>query len=197
MSVIQITETAAPSVVIQEVDDHGIVVDSLELTPLTISEVVLPISSLPVDSVNGQTGVVVLDAEDVGAELSGAVSAHEAAADPHPGYVQESALGAAAGLDVGTTPGTVAAGDDARLSDARTPTAHASTHATGQADALTPADIGAATTAQGAKADTAFQVVNHAADANVARPSGAPAVYWIGTVEPVNALDGDLWIGGV
>jgi hypothetical protein len=36
------------------------------------------------------------------------------------------------------------------------PDAHATTHATGGADALTPADIGAATAAQGAKADSAF-----------------------------------------
>lgn len=36
-------------------------------------------------------------------------------------------------------------------------TAHKSSHATGGADALTPADIGAATAAQGTKADTALQ----------------------------------------
>ena len=79
-------------------------------------------------------------AGQVGADATGtaaaAVAAHAAAADPHPGYALES---------------------DARLSDARTPTAHKSTHATGGTDALTPADIGAATAAQGTKADSAVQ----------------------------------------
>lgn len=56
-------------------------------------------------------------------------------------------LGSAAVADVGTGAGTVAAGDDARLSDARAPLAHAATHATGGTDALTPAAIGAATSA--------------------------------------------------
>jgi hypothetical protein len=44
----------------------------------------------------------------------------------------------------GTTSGTAAQGNDARLSDARTPTAHASTHFTGGSDALTATNIGAA-----------------------------------------------------
>ena len=48
----------------------------------------------------------------------------------------EGTLGNAAGLDVGTTAGTVAAGDDSRLSDARTPTAHAASHITGGSDAI-------------------------------------------------------------
>ncbi|MEU1134925.1 hypothetical protein ABZ383_34570 [Streptomyces sp. NPDC005900] len=58
-------------------------------------------------------------------------------------------LGGAATLNVGTTAGTVAAGDDSRMSNARTPTAHASTHASGGTDPVTPAAIGALTQTQG------------------------------------------------
>ncbi|MGW0948444.1 hypothetical protein ACWD4O_38640 [Streptomyces sp. NPDC002623] len=52
-------------------------------------------------------------------------------------------LGNAATLSVGTATGTVAAGDDSRLSNSRTPTAHAASHASGGSDALAPAAIGA------------------------------------------------------
>ena len=61
---------------------------------------------------------------------------------------------------IGTTSGTLCAGDDARVVNS-------------------------------------MRVVNHGSTAGTARPAGAAAVYWIGTVEPTNALDNDLWIGGV
>ena len=81
-------------------------------------------------------------AAEVGADVSGtaaaAVAAHEAAADPHPGYLT-AAEGNVAYVGVG----------DARLSDPRTPTAHKSSHAVGGSDVLTPGDIGAAASVHG------------------------------------------------
>lgn len=55
------------------------------------------------------------------------------------------------GVRFGSTAGLVCQGNDTRLSNARTPTAHKSTHATGGTDALSPSDIGAA--ASGANTD--------------------------------------------
>ncbi|MBZ5513086.1 MAG: hypothetical protein LAN70_18210 [Acidobacteriia bacterium] len=52
-------------------------------------------------------------------------------------------LGGAAALNVGTTTGTVAAGDDSRMTNARTPTAHASTHQNGGSDEIATATAGA------------------------------------------------------
>ncbi|MGQ4358563.1 hypothetical protein [Streptomyces sp. SAS_272] len=94
------------------------------------------------------------------------VSAHTAAVDPHGdrAYADNSklakasnlsdlanvgtarsnlGLGGAATLSVGTGPGTVAAGNDGRFTDARTPTAHAASHASGGSDVVSPASIGA------------------------------------------------------
>ncbi len=64
--------------------------------------------------------------------------------------------GGAATLNVGTSAGTVAAGDDSRFTNARTPTAHASTHVTGGSDAIqsaTATQNGLATSTQITKLD--------------------------------------------
>ena len=37
-----------------------------------------------------------------------------------------------------------------------------------------------------------IQVVPHGDDANYPRPEGVTVVYWLGTVEPVNAVEEDL-----
>jgi hypothetical protein len=52
-------------------------------------------------------------------------------------------LGNSAALDVGTTAGTVAAGDDARLSDTRDPNAHAASHAASGSDPVFDQDLNA------------------------------------------------------
>jgi len=68
------------------------------------------------------------------AKAGAAINASLALADT---ALQPEDIGDSAGLNVGTTEGTVAAGDDSRLSDARTPTSHASSHESGGADELT------------------------------------------------------------
>lgn len=68
-----------------------------------------------VSSVDGRTGVVTLsDLYDA----AGSVTTHVGLADPHTQYALESALGGAASLNVGTTAGTVAAGNDSRITGA-------------------------------------------------------------------------------
>jgi hypothetical protein len=64
-------------------------------------------------------------------------------------------LGGAATLNVGTTAGTVCAGDDSRLSNARTPTAHAASHTNGTDDIqnATAAQKGLMTAAYASKLD--------------------------------------------
>lgn len=87
-----------------------------------------------VDSVNGQTGAVTLDAGDVGADAAGtaaaAVVTHTGLSDPHTQYALESALGNASTRNVGTSAGTVAAGDDSRFPTAGQKTALAGTSGT-------------------------------------------------------------------
>lgn len=48
-------------------------------------------------------------------------------------------------------------------------------------------------TTVGTKSETKAVVI-HGATASTARPSGYGSVEWIGSVEPLNAIDGDTWI---
>lgn len=59
-------------------------------------------------------GGAAMEPQDISA-IAVAMTSHINAADPHTQYAHEADLGGAALLDVGTTAGTVAAGDDARL----------------------------------------------------------------------------------
>jgi hypothetical protein len=53
-------------------------------------------------------------------------------------------------------------------------------------------------TSVGTKQDksSAITIVDNGTDPNYARPTGVGAVYWIGSAEPVNAEDYDMWWSG-
>lgn len=84
-----------------------------------------------------------LDGIAAGAEVN--VNADWSAVSGDAQILNKPTLGGAAALNVGTTAGTVAAGDDARLSDARTPTAHAASHKSGGSDAIKLDELAAPT----------------------------------------------------
>jgi hypothetical protein len=44
-----------------------------------------------------------------------------------------------------------------------------------------------------AAADAVVTAVNHGSTASTARPAGAVVVYWKGSVEPINSIDGDIY----
>jgi hypothetical protein len=93
----------------------------------------------------------------------------------------------------GNSAGTAAQGNDARLSDSRTPTAHASTHATGGTDALTAANVGAdpagsaATVAGNLTAHIDDTTAAHAATAISNTPAGGIAATTVQAA--INELD--------
>jgi hypothetical protein len=88
----------------------------------------------------------------------------------------------------GTTAGTAAQGNDSRLSDARTPTAHKSTHATGGSDALTAGDIGGVAKS----GDTMTGKLNLPA----ATTASAGLNIGNNSASPTTSISGDVWING-
>lgn len=107
---------------------------SVALTALSpVESTTGTVSSPAVLSVNGETGVVTLDAADVGA----VPTSRQVVAGT--GLSGGGTLAADRTLTVayGTTGTTVCVGNDARLTDARTPTAHAATHASAGSDPIT------------------------------------------------------------
>ena len=79
--------------------------------------------------------------------------------------------------------------NDSRLSDPRTPTDGSVTTAKIAAGGIAPSAVtGTALTAANAS------IVSHGANAAVARPTLSTPVTWVGTSEPANAIDGDVWI---
>ncbi|MET8826119.1 hypothetical protein ABZX40_13685 [Streptomyces sp. NPDC004610] len=104
-------------------------------------------------SVNGETGIVNLDAADIGAPPT----SRQILAGT--GLTGGGTLTADRTLTVafGTTATTVCAGNDGRLTDARTPLAHAATHSVGSSDpvAVTQAQVTGLSVALDAKASLA------------------------------------------
>ena len=101
--------------------------------------------------------------------------------------VQPGDLGNSATRNVGTTAGTVCAGDDSRLTDSRTPTAHASSHVTGGSDKIRDASAsqdGLMTTAYATKLDG----IEAAADVTDAGNVGAAIN---GAAAKTTPVDGD------
>jgi len=153
-----------------------------------------------VNSVNGKAGTVVLNAGDVGAEPAGAVAAHVAAADPHPAYVKAASLatvatsgaygdltgkptlGTAAPLDVpasgDASSSQVVKGDDTRLTNARTPTAHTHTASdisdstTAGRALLTASDASAQRAALGVPSGSGTSTGTNTGDETLARIGG-------------------------
>jgi hypothetical protein len=148
------------------------------VAPDGTGDVTLDVSGV-VDSVAGRTGAVVLAAADI---ASGVLNI--------------------ARIPTGTTGTTAALGNDSRFTDARTPTAHASSHDSAGSDPVSPASIGAETpTGAQAKVDAApgNRIVFYDTTTGwPARPSGTTPVIYKSLLDsaaptPTDMALGDEW----
>lgn len=138
---------------------------------------------------------------DIGAEAT----THKGAAS---GYasLDGSTLVPIAQIPTGSSSSTVAIGNDSRLSDARTPTAHHTTHSTGGTDAIAPGDIGAlavsTVTTKGdllaatASATIARVGVGSNGQGLLADSTQTPGIKWGTVVTSVAAADGTISVAG-
>jgi hypothetical protein len=153
-------------------------------------------AAAPVQSVNTQTGVVVLAAADVGADASGtassAVSSHAAVTTSVHGIADTASLVVG---PASATSGRVAVYDgttgkllqDGAKAEADLVVGPAS--AVADTVALFDGTTGKVLKAGGKM----FLTVEHGSDGSEPRPSFAATVYWKGTVAPVNGANGDMW----
>lgn len=81
-------------------------------------------------------------------------------------------------LTLGTTAGTAAEGNDARLSDSRSPLAHKNSHSIGGTDALAPSDIGA---------QSLFVTTTNTIFGNTTISAGRALIYQVATTSAVTA----------
>ncbi|MEU3281567.1 hypothetical protein [Streptomyces antibioticus] len=141
------------------------------------------VSSPAVLSVNGESGVVVLDAADVGA----VTTSRQVTAGT--GLSGGGTLAADRTLNVvyGASASTACQGNDARLSDARTPLAHAASHGSGGGDPITIAQsqVSGLTVDLAAKAATTYVDSTFATQATVSTLNG----YVDDTIDRVAAIE--------
>ena len=165
-------------------------------------------AAAPVQSVAGRTGTVTLSKSDVAlanvdntSDANKPIStATQNALDAKAAATHTHALSAITGVGTAATKdfpatgnaatGEVVIGSDTRLTNSRAPTTHASTHASGGTDAITPESIGAATTSHTHSAAQVTGLANVATSGSYSDLSGRPSLVTVATTGAYSDLTG-------